>query len=77
MEQQLGTINLGGILRELEAEIAEAEQREREAALVLADLRGQRRGVILVFERSQQPPSLPHVGPPSPPVFSQGEAPAE
>lgn len=67
------TIDFGVIIRELDAEIAEAEQREREAVLALADLRGQRRGVILVFERSQQPPSLPHVGPPSPPVFSQGE----
>lgn len=54
------SIDISAILRELDAEIAEAEQREREAALRLADLRGQRRGVLLVFERSQRnaPPSM-------------------
>ena len=52
--EQPGTIDISAILHELDAEIAEAEQREREAVVHLADLRGQRRGVLLVLERSQR-----------------------
>jgi hypothetical protein len=53
MEQT--TIDLAAILRELDAEIAEAQQRYTEAQRRLDDLTGQRRGVLLVLERSQRP----------------------
>lgn len=49
------TTDIGSILRELDAEIAEAEQRYIEAQRRLDDLKGQRRGVLLVFERGQRP----------------------
>ena len=49
------TIDIGVILRELDAEIAEAEQREKEATARRVYLEGQRAGVLLVLERSQRP----------------------
>lgn len=64
--EQPGTIDISAILHELDAEIAEAQQRKEEASLRLADLQGQRRGVLLVFERSQRP----RVGPA---VITEGE----
>ena len=56
------TIDIGVILRELDAEIAEAEQREKEATARRVYLEGQRAGVLLVLERSQRP------------VITEGEA---
>ena len=49
------TIQIDTIIRELEAEIAEAEQRYSEARSRLDYLRGQRDGVLLVYQRSQAP----------------------
>jgi len=63
------TIDISAILRELDVEIAEAQQRYTLAQRELDDLIGQRRGVLLVFERSQRAQTfaafdVPHVGPP-------------
>ena len=61
-------IDISAILRELDADIAEAEQRYTEAQRRLDDLRGQRRGVLLVLERGQR----------QPPIITEGEVrPAE
>ena len=49
------TANVTAILNEIAAELAEAEQREREAQARVQYLRGQRDGVLAVVRASQRP----------------------
>lgn len=48
------TVDITRLLRDLEADIAEAEQRASEAARRLEYLKGQRDGVLLVWRASQE-----------------------